>query len=227
MPKLVIEQNNIEYYGIFQEPALDFIGDLRALLKLLYGTFSNYGIGLSSFRVEGDAQEVAGLSVNVRLGVRGIYKFKFDHVVVTLSEFNSEQLAGFFETIQLAEEHLRGAISKLSFKTHAFFYTSHSKLSEGTATEFFRGLPSRDIPVYGEDLGSGVLQAWRDTSNDARCSLSVDHSAQVKDGIYVAYRVVIDRDQVDYIPLAVTAQQNLYKALASMDLEFDEEVETS
>lgn len=225
MPKLRVIQNTFEYYGFFTKPAFDLMGDIRSLVKLLYTTFSDYGVGLGNFRLDGDASDPSTAAAFVRLGLRGVYRFKFDQVHATLNEFNSEQLPGFFEAIQIGDDHLRSTVSDLSFKTHAFFYNSHSELSEGTSTEFLRSLPGRDISVLGEDLGSGIIQNWRDPSIDANVSLTIDHSLQVKNGIFVSYRVLIDRDQVEYIPLAVNAQNLLYATLANVGLEFDEEVE--
>jgi hypothetical protein len=226
MQKLVVRHNTIDYYGFFKEPALDLIGEFRSVIKLLYGAFSNYGVGIPSFRVEGEGQELGGVSINTRLGLRGVYKFRFDHVVLTLNDFSSEQLATFFETVQVADEHLRQGIADLSFKTHAFLYTGHMDFSEGTSVDFFRSLPPSGIPVYGEDLGSGLIQSWRDVEMDAKCSLTLDHSAQFEGGIFISYKVIIERDQIDYIPLAVAAQQNLYKILGGLGLEIDEEATT-
>lgn len=227
MPKLRVVQNSIDYYGFFTEPAFDLMGDVRFLVKLLYDTFSKYGAGLASFRVEGETQELSTTTIYVRLGPRGLYKLKFDQVQVTLNEFTIEQLAGFFEVIQVADEHFRGAISNLSFKSHAFFYSSHSEVLGSTSTEFLRSLPPRDMPVPGEDLGSGILQTWLDPYIEGKVAFNVDHSLQVKDGIFVSYRVLIEHDQLDYIPLAVTMQQSLYTALARVGLEFEEEGATS
>lgn len=227
MPKLRMLQNSIEYYGFFIEPVFDLMGDVRSLLKLLHTTFSTYGVNLASFRLDGDASEPSSATAVVRLGDRGIYRFNFDQVQATLLNFTTEQLANYFETLQVADEHLRNSISNLSFKTHVFFYSSHSELSEGTSVDFFRQLPNpRNLPVPGEDLGTGFIQNWRDPTVDAKFSLTVDHSLKVKDGVFINYRVIMERDQVDYISLGATAQTLLYKTLANVGLEFEEEVGT-
>src|SRR5215207_6639049 len=222
MLKLRVKQSTLEYYGFFIEPAFDLMGDFRALVKFLYKTFQRYNVSLGSFRFDGDSQDISSTAITVKLGLLGNFKLKFDQVYAISLDPDDEQLVSFFEMLVGVDEHLRGQVSNLSFKSHAFFYNSHCELLEGAATEFLRSLPSSGIPVPGEDLGSGVTLNWRDESMDAKVSLSIDHSLQVPGGLFINHRVILERDQVDYIPLAVTAQQLLRGTLVDIGLEFEE-----
>jgi len=221
MPTLRVKQNGIEYYGFYAEPVFDLMGDLGAIVKLFYNAFKSYGVNLASFRGEGDNQDLASTAVFVRIPSLGSFRFKFEQIQAISLDFNDEQLGTFFEMLQRADEQLRGRLPTLTFRSHMFVYTGHFELLAGTATEFLRGLPNRDIPVPGEDLGSGISFNWKDPALDAKVALSIDHSLLIPDGLFVNYRVVLDRDRLDYIPLAVTAQQLLFGTLASVGLEIE------
>lgn len=222
MLKLRIAQNTVDYHGFFGQPAFELMGDARSVVQLLYNTFAVYGVSLTSLRLDGDAAEPSTAMAVVRLGRRGVYRFKFDQIQATLADFDDEQLTGFVEALQLADEYLRATIKQLSMKTHAFFYSSHSMLSEGTSIDFFRRLPGAHLPVPGEDMGSGVIQNWRDLDLGARFSLTLDHSLAYNGGVFLNYRVVLDRDRIDYAALAAKARHLLTEMLASMGLELDE-----
>jgi hypothetical protein len=140
-------------------------------MRLLYETFSGYGASLSSFKLE-DSQEASATTVYVRLGLRGTYKLKFDQSQAALSDFTDEQLGGFAEMLQTADEHLRGNISNLQYRTHAFFYNSHCE-SSSKSTEFLRDLVSdKGIVPLGDDLGSGVILNWHDPNMNANVSIA-------------------------------------------------------
>jgi hypothetical protein len=222
MLKLRVARNSIEYDGFFVEPAFELMGNVRAIVELFYKTFSEYGVGLSNFRLDGDSAEPSSAGATVRLGQRGIYTFKFDHVTAMLSDFDTPQIPGFVEVIKAADEDLRRAVKQLSFKSHAFFYSSHNEVISGTSRDFLSQLPRLVISVPGEDLGSGVIQNWRDTSMDAKVSLTLDHSLTVPNGLFVHYRVVTDVDQVDFLQLAVNAEKALYTTLAQIGVELEE-----
>lgn len=222
MKKLTVVQNNLEYHGFFAEPVFELMGDIRSLIKLAYKTFSVYGVSLGNFRLDGDASEPSSAAVHIRLGSRGIYKLKFELVNATLSGFDNEQVAGFFEMLQIANDSFREHLKELSFKSHLFFYTGHLQLEEGNSKEFLMSLPPRNISVVGDDLGSGIVQSWNDQDIGGKVSFTLDHSLLVDGALFVNYRVIIERDKVDYIPLAFIAQQRLYSVLANLGLEIDE-----
>jgi hypothetical protein len=229
MPTLRDKQSTLEYYGFFTAPAFDLMGELGDIVTVLYHAFKNYGVGLGSFRTEGDLNEIGAATVIVRLGPLGTFRFKFDQVHAIVVDITADQVGTFSEILQSADTELRELMGEFesdeefSFKTHAFVYTNHSEIIGTTSTEFLRSLPARDLQVPGEDLGSGLSLNWQDPALDARVSFSVDHSLQVKDGVFINYRVIADRDQLDYVPFTVAAQQQLYAVLGSIGLEFERE----
>lgn len=58
---------------------------------------------------------------------------------------------------------------------------------------------------------------------DAKVRLSLDHSLQETDGLYINYMVVFERDSVDYVEAAHLSRQLLEAALREVGLEFGED----
>jgi len=185
MLKLLIQQANIDYYGFFATPAFNLMGDSQTILAGLYKTFAPYNLGLGNFKLEGDLSEPSTNAVVVRLGRFGIFRFKFDQVQASLNQFSDEDLAGMVSVIEKGTSWVREAITDLAFKTHAFVYIGHGTLSEGTSRDFLLSLPRRATPILGEDLGSGIVESWHDANLDAKVRLTIDHSLQQQDGLFI------------------------------------------
>src|SRR6266404_4515228 len=83
-------------------------------------------------------------------------------------------------------------------------------------------LISSAFDVLGEDLGSGVLETWHDSQMDAKVRLSLDHSLQETDGLYLNYMVVFERDHINYIQTAHQSRKLLEATLSGIGLEFEE-----
>lgn len=227
MQKLLISQANVDYYGFFTSPAFDLIGDPQKILKGLYDTFSAHNIGLNNFRIEGDLSEPSTQGVLVRLGRFGTYRFKFDQVQATINGFSDSDLEGMVSAVDSGDRWLREQVKDLRFKNHIFLYASHGRLSGATSSEFLLSLPRRNLPVLGEDLGSGLLETWRDTVMDAKVRISIDHSLQEVDGLFLNYMVAFERDNIDYFDVARKARALLEVCLEQLGVEFGEVEETT
>ncbi len=222
MPKLQVQQATVDYYGFFAAPAFNLMGEMREIITGLSKTFAVHKVGLGSFRMEGESTDPSTAAAVVRLGRFGIYKFKFDQVQASLSGFAEDDLEGMISVIEKGNAWVRGSVSDFAFKTHAFLYQSHSTLSEGTSSSFLLSLPRRPIAILGEDLGSGVLETWHDSQMDARVRLSLDHSLQETDGLYLNYMVVFERDDINYVQTAHQSRKLLEATLSGIGLEFEE-----
>jgi hypothetical protein len=224
MIKLLVKQATVDYHGFFAAPAFNLMGEMREIIAGLSKAFAVHNLGLGNFRIEGDTAEPSTAAAVVRLGRFGIYQFKLDQVKTSLSGgFSDDDLEGMISVIEKGNGWVRKAVNDFAFKTHAFVYSSHSALSDGTSSSFLLSLPRRPIRVMGEDLGSGLLETWHDSQLDAKVRLTLDHSLQETDGLYANYMVVFERDYVDYVEMAHLSRKLLEAALCEIGLEFGEE----
>jgi hypothetical protein len=221
MIKLQVKQANVDYYGFFAAPAFSLFGEMRAIITGLSKAFAVHNVGLGSFRIEGDASEPSTIAAVVLLGRFGIYKFKFDQVQASLSGFTDDDIEGMISVVEKGSGWVRGAVDDFAFKSHAFLYWSHSALSHGTSSSFLLSLPRRPTPVFGDDLGSGIVETWHDPEMDAKVRLTLDHSLKEPDGLYVSYMVLFERDDIDFVAVAQQSRRLLEKILNGIGLEFE------
>jgi hypothetical protein len=225
MPKLLVQQVSLDYHGFFQSPAYGLMGEGGRIMAGLAKAFSSYNVGLSNFRTEVDVNEPSANSVIITLGQFGIYRFKFDQVQAGLRNFTSDDdIVGLVTAIEKGDVWLRSTIENFAFRSHAFVYSSHSTLSEGTSQSFLLSIPRREKPiVVGRDLGSGILETWDDPDLGARIHLTLGHSLVQPDGIYIHYMVVFETERIDYAAVASKGRALLDRTLESMGLKFWEE----
>jgi hypothetical protein len=225
MPKLLVQQVSLDYHGFFQSPAYTLMGEGGKIMGGLAQAFSSYNVGLANIRTEVDINDPASNSVIVTLGNFGVYRFKFDQVQAGLRNFKSDDdIVGLVSAIEKGDSWLRTTIDDFAFRSHAFVYSSHSSLSEGTSQDFLLSIPRREKPtVTGKDLGSGFLETWEDPDLGGRVHLTLGHSLVQTEGVYIHYMVVFESERIDYAAVASKGRALLNRTLESMGLEFWEE----
>ncbi len=225
MITLTVNQNQIDYIGLFEKPAFNLIGEGRRMIEGLYSAFSAYQVALTDFRLEEVVTNPSSFGVNVYLKSLGSYKFRFDRVEWTAINLVDEDLSKFPEMLKRSEDWLRSAVPGISFKSHSFFYAGHCRLSEGTSQNFLLGLSGRDIIDMGQNLGSGIIHNWHDPGIEGRFQLLIDHSLSIKDGIFIQLMALIEGDRVDYSTITSAGQASLKEALKKIGLQFETEQE--
>ncbi len=223
MPKLFVQQASVDYHGFFSVPAYPLMGEGGKIMAGLAKTFSSHNVSLANFRTEVDINDPTANAVVVYLGRFGIYRFKFDQVQASLKQFSDDDdLEGMINVIQKGDSWLHQEIPAFAFRRHAFVYSSHSLLSEGTSQSFLLSLPRRPTPVLGKDLGSGIIENWHDENMDASVYFTLTHSFTETDGIYINYMVTFERATIDYAETASKARTLLEAVLESLSLQFAE-----
>jgi len=223
MPKLIVKQATIDYYGAFASPAFELMGEGGRIMGGLSKALASHNLKLTNFRTEVDIQDPSANGIAVLLGRFGVYRFKFDQVQASLNGFDSSDLEGLISVVQKGEGWLRETIKDFSFRNHIFVYSSHSALSEGTSSTYLLSLPRRNTPVFGEDQGSGLIETWQIPEWDAKIHFSLSHSGVETEGIYIHYMLVYERDTVDFAEIASNGIEMLYRILNGIGLEMSEE----
>jgi hypothetical protein len=71
-----------------------------------------------------------------------------------------------------------------------------------------------------DDLGSGITETWHDPEMDAKVRLTLDHSLQEPDGLYVSCMVLFERDDINYVAVTQQSRRLLESILKGIGLEF-------
>jgi len=223
MRKLIIQQNQVNYVGLFSKPAFSLWGDSSRILEELYRAFAPYKVNLADFRRDSLSTILSDISVTVFLGNNGNYKFKLDRVEASLSNFTEQELAGFPDMLSRGTGWLRSSLPDFSFQTHLFTYNNHSKLSEGTAKEFLLSFSQVNLDNVGTSLGNGLIFNWIEPKLERRVQLMIDHSYAYADGLFIQFLMQSTGDKIDYLETSTTGRDLLDKALAAIGLEIEDE----
>ncbi len=223
MRQLIIQQNQVNYVGLFSKPAFSLWGEGSKILGELYKAFSPYRVTLADFKQDYLSPVLSDVSVTVFLGANGNYKFKFDRVEASFSNFTEQDLAGFPGVLSRGTDWLRSNLPDFSFQTHLLTYHNHSRLSEGTAKEFLLSSSQVSLDKIGVGLGNGLIFNWIEPKLERRMQLMVDHSYVYADALFIQLLMQVTGDEIDYSETAVTARDLLNKALAMIEFEIENE----
>src|SRR5262245_55755950 len=136
MIKLATEQNRLEYRGLFTKPAFSLWGQGGQILAGLFEAFQPYNRNLSDFRNDSTSLNPSDQTVSVTLGPTAQYKFRFDGVELSVSNFTAQDLSIIPEMLQRSDTWLRSSNIDLTFKSHSLATFSHNKLIDTTSEEF-------------------------------------------------------------------------------------------
>jgi hypothetical protein len=220
MRTLVVQQNQVEYVGVFERPALSLWGDGRRILDGLFMAFEGLHSGLSAFRTLGESDAPASQGVSVSLGRQCSYRFKFERVEGSLLDFDDDDLARLRDVLARGDKWVRATLPTPAFKSHLFTYGSHSSLSEGTSKEFLKELSSLHVLERSQNLGSGIIFHADIPDKGWRIQLVVDHSLSVSDGLFVQMLVAAQRDTLNYAEALSDGRSLLDSSLEHLGLKF-------
>lgn len=220
MPKLIAQQVQLNYLGLFSKPTLSSWGQGGTILGGLYSAFRPYNVTISDMRFESLSPNLADSILTVFLfNYSANYKFKWDRVEAVFNDFNEEQFSIIPEVLQRGDEWIRTLEPEFSFQSHLLTHASHNQLSEGTAKDFLQTLSNLDIPDVGNNEGNGITFHWDIPERNWKFHLAIDLSFQVTNGLFIQFVIRVPNDKIDYVETFQTGLTLGRSALSKVGLE--------
>jgi hypothetical protein len=222
MQKLLVQRNELDYVGLFSEPALSLWGDGKKILQGMFTAFRQHQVSLADLRNDSSSLHPSDQVVTVKFGTIGEYRFKFDRVELTLVNFTRNSLLEVPKLLTAGDGWLRSVIPGFTFKTHLFACLSHSELDHGTSQEFLRDLSSLDIPGVGISEGCGIIYHWDVKEKGWRVQFTIDHSLSVDNGLFLNYLIRPSGDRIDYVSFIAEGTELFDRMLSKIGLEAED-----
>ena len=223
MPKLAVQTNGLDYVGTYSRPAFSLWGQGAKVVSGLYDAFTPMGVSLSQISSKSGGDGVASESVNVLLGKRGIFQFRFDRVAVSKKDFTDAELIDFPSVAKAGIDWLLRAAPETEFESHTFSYAGHAEILGSDSREYLSSLLYPDLEV-GHDLGSGIIFHREIPIRSAKMELTVDHSKVIEGGLFLSFVVDIERGFLDYRDSIDYWLSTLNASLNAIDLQFDRQL---
>jgi hypothetical protein len=221
MPKLITQQNRFDYRGLFTKPLFSLFGEGRKIVEGLYDTFSPYGVGLADIHNDSISLSPSDQIVAVNFSAGASYKFKFDSIEASVLNFTVQDLSHIQKFLRDGDNWLRSADPGLAFQSHLFATFSHNRLSAGNSQDFLCSLSQANTPDIGVALGNGIIYHWNVPDKEWRVQLTIDHSVNVSEGLFVHFILIAIKHKIDFVEM-VEGGVALYKtAMAQIGLEIE------
>lgn len=219
MPKLIAQQVQVNYLGLFSKPPFSSWNEGGKVLGGLYEAFSPYNISISDIKYE-SFPNLADSTLTVFLfNYSANYKFKWDRVEAMFSDLTEEQFPTIPAVLQHGDQWLHTLESDFSFQSHLLTYTSHNLLSEGSAKDFLQSLSNADIPDVGVSQGHGVTFHWDIPEHNWNFHIGIDLSFSVPNGLFLQFLIRTSIDRIDYVETFQSGMELGRSALAKIGLE--------
>jgi hypothetical protein len=217
MRQLDIVQDQLEYVGLLAAPAFRYFTNPAVLASGLYHAFQGYHSGTDDITFEHDATHPLRQACTVDLGTFGSYKLSLERVEWARPgawpwELNSSVLAA--GDTWLRSIPAGGAL----MHSHYFTYTAHALPVSETARDLLLGLGGPTLSGFGESNGTGLI-FHSQIAPGSSFQLTIDHSHEVQNGVFIALVVIVERDQIDYLQVGHWLLGIIHQAARSLELE--------
>lgn len=217
MRQLDIVQDQLQYVGLLASPAFRYFTNPAALASGLYHAFQGYHSGTDDITFERDPTHPLRQACTVNLGTYGSYTLSLERVEWTRPgswawELNSSVLAQ--GDAWLRSLPAGGAL----MHSHYFTYTAHALPVSGSARDLLRGLGGPSLPGFGESDGTGLIFHSR-IAPDSSLQLTIDHSHEVQNGIFLELVAIVEQDQIDYLTVGHWLLGIIHQAVRGLELE--------
>jgi len=216
MTKLIVHESQLSYQGFFARPVLSLWGEARVIVSGLFDAFAPFGVTLGDF-VSENSPNLGDQSVEVDMGDKGTFSFKFDQVEWSLDDFLNIDTGDVPTVLSRGVEWIRGRVAGDLFQTHLFTYAVHGVV-EGIAPATFLSRLPHFVTGIGQDIGNGqILNIELD--QHARAQITLDHSYSVPDGLFIQQNLIVRVDRFDYSGVLTLASNTFQAVLNALQLQ--------
>lgn len=213
------QHRQISHTARFENPVLELWGTGAKIAKGVYEAFLPFGIPLANYQLSGPAANAADIVITTKLGDVGVYKFAFDRVETTFTNFTEEAFRNIPGLLDASTKWLRVAVPSFKVASHHFMYFNHSLLTEGSATDFLKALNTKSLKSAGQSIGNGAIFNQLRPDLGWQTQLIVDRSATFSEGLFMSLNILVKTDLIDFQKLALDAQKYLNEMLAELGLQ--------
>lgn len=217
MQEFDIVQDQLEYVGLLAVPAFRLFATPAALASGLYHAFQGFHSGADAITFDGDVAQPLRQACAVDLGDHGSYKLSVERVEWTRPgawawELNSTLLA--HGDAWLRSTRTAGAL----LHSHYFTYSAHARPLSGSVRDLLLSIGAPPLPGFGESDGTGLIFHTRTADGNYPVQLTVDHSHEVENGLYLELVVSIEQDLIEYGNIGSWLLGLLHHATANLRL---------
>lgn len=217
--ELTVQQNQLVHTATFSRPVLELWGEGGAIIDGILRALGPFGVRLADIRNESPSQNPADQIVTATIGLRGIFRFRFDKLESTFFNFVDEDLLQIPKILEAGTSWVQKAVPTATISNHQVVYSSHGTL-KGKSVKDFLGFSKVSAKSGGINNGSGVIFHWLLPEREWETQFLIDRSLLIPDGLFLMFSLSSKKEIQNYSTFASEVQSYLGGIIEEVDLKF-------
>jgi hypothetical protein len=218
MRQLEIVQDQLDYVGLLAAPAFRLFSDRMALASGLYHAFQGYHSGVDSVTFESDPTQPLREVCEIDLDDYGAYKVTVERIEWT--RLDAWTWALDCALLARGDAWLRSLrAGHAVMHSHYFTYTAHATTLLGVGRDLLLELGAPALRSLGESDGTGLIYHARLSPGNHPVQLTIDHSHEAPNGVYLELIVSLETDLLDYEKIGSWLLDILNRSIGELGLQ--------
>jgi hypothetical protein len=216
----VLDNALLQYQSKFQKPVFSLWKNQEILLENIYNLVSPFDVGLDDINIEGENDIISEKAVVVFFEGLGTLKFGYEEILWESEGDSLNNISDIFDILTYISEKLPSIAPDLKYGQHLLEYGGHGALESGqNFQEILYLFHSPVLNSIEQNLPSGIMLNWLDTSNHRRFHFEIDESLDVPGNIYMRWVVIFNTIGIEPTELREIFFVPLLTVLAELNLQ--------
>jgi hypothetical protein len=218
--KFNVSQADFQLEAGFSQAEFSLFRETSSLLDHLFKALQPHGARLSDIRVETGSGSAADFNVLCYLFNYSVtLRVRIDRIEIVGSQLAQEDVQKYGSAIVDALQSVRNYHQKLKYRNYTVNVGMHGSLEAGSVKQYISRFVKNVPDGLGPFAGNGTVMYFGPTGDRLLCSVTIDRSTIVPDGLYCRTHVVWDGNKVEIEHLPELANRFAGEIINQMGLE--------
>lgn len=214
MIELTVQQNEIAYAGLLQQPSFRMWTEHEEDLAGLFAALQGYGVTLGGMSMSGGSGPLSEVALVVNVGPSATVTIKLDGFEARIRGFSDADLERLPMLLDTVSGWIRKSSPGTAFKAHLYSYASHSSISQGNSADVLRSLSLVKASEFAKANGHGVILHYVLPDRGWNLGLTIDQSNTITGGFFLQMLVIVPENVVSHAEVLSSARKWLDEALS-------------
>lgn len=218
--KFTVSQAEFQLEAGFSEVEFSLFRETHSLLDHLFRALQPHGARLADIRVDTGGGSAADFNVLCYLFNYWVtLRVRIDRIEIVGSQLPQDYVHKYGAAIVDALLSVRNYHQSLKYRAYTLIVGMHGSLESGPVKQYISNFVQKVPDGLGPSAGSGVVMYFGPVAERLLCSVTIDTSTVVTDGLFCRTYVVWDANKVEIESIPDLANRFVREAVSQMDLQ--------
>jgi len=218
--KFTVSQAEFQLEAGFSQAEFSLFRETNSLLDHLFKALQPHGARLADIRVETGGGSAADFNVLCYLFNYWVtLRVRIDRIDIVGSQLPQDYVHKYGAAIVDALQSVRNYHQNLKYRTYTLSVGMHGSLESESVKNYISNFVKNVPDGLGPTAGNGIIMYFGPVGERLLCSVTIDRSTIVPDGLFCRTYVVWDANKVEIERLTELANRFVRETVSQMGLE--------